>query len=255
MWRPRVFPTILLNGIGAIKTVQFKDPTYIGDPMNAARIYSAKEVDELALLDKMATPESRMISLDIVSRISDECFMPLTVGGGIKSLEDIRQVINAGAEKVSINSYAIENPNFVSEASDAFGSSTIVVSIDAKKTWGGYKVFTHGGTKKTQYTPAQLAVMMEELGAGEILVNSIDRDGTMQGYEIELIRQVADAVTTPVIACGGAGNLEHISDAIYEGHATAATAGSMFVFQGRKRAVLINFPTKPELETVLARQI
>ncbi|MCW5875089.1 MAG: AglZ/HisF2 family acetamidino modification protein [Anaerolineales bacterium] len=254
MLLPRIFPTILLNGIGAVKTVKFDAPTYIGDPINTARIFNANEVDELALLDINATAENRMISLEIVSRISDECFMPLTIGGGVKTIEDIRNAINAGAEKVAINSHAIENPGFVREASNEFGSTTVVVSIDVKKDADGYRVYTRSGKMPTSKDPVAVAVEMQSMGAGELFVNSIDQDGTMAGYDVELIRQITRSVDVPVVACGGAANLEDIRSAIYDGGASAATAGSMFVFQGRKRAVLINFPTRAEIEEALFRE-
>lgn len=252
MLKIRVFPTLLLNGIGAVKTIRFRNPIYIGDPMNAARIFSAKGADELALLDIMATVENRLIKTEIVSHISDECMMPLTAGGGVKTLEDIRKLLNAGAEKVAINSQAIIHPEFVARSADTFGSSTIVISIDAKRVGGGYQVFTHHGTQPAGVDPVSLAVKMEELGAGEILINSIDQDGMREGFDIELVQQVADAVKIPVIACGGAGKLEDIGRVVKEGHVSAVTAGSLFVFQGRRRAVLINFPTREELNEVLA---
>jgi len=256
MLLPRVFPTLLVNGIGAIKTIQFDHPTYIGDPINAARIFNANEVDELALLDKRATAEQRIISLELVSKISDECFMPLTVGGGVKNLEDVRRLINAGAEKVAINSQAMRHPEFVREAAKEFGSTTIVVSIDVRKMKdGSYQVFTNEGLKETGKEPVSVAQEMDAMGAGEIFLNSIDRDGTMQGYDIALTGKVSAAVNVPVIACGGAGTLEHIRAAIYEGGASAATAGSMFVFQGRKRAVLINFPSRAELEELFSKAL
>lgn len=251
MLLPRIFPTLLVDGVGAIKTIRFQNPTYVGDPINASRIFNANEVDELALLDKRATAEGRMISLDMISKISDECFMPLTVGGGVTKIEDIRKAINAGAEKVAMNSYAIHHPEIVRQATEEFGSTTIVISVDAKrKKNGAYEVFTHEGKKTTGKDPVAVAREMQSMGAGELLVNAIDRDGTMQGYDIDLIRKVVDAVDIPVIACGGAGGLEDIRDAIYLGGASAATAGSLFVFQGRKRAVLISFPSRGELENL-----
>lgn len=256
MLLPRIFPTILLNGTGAIKTINFDAPKYIGDPINTARIFNANEVDELALLDINASAEKRTISLDIISQISDECFMPLTVGGGINSISGIRNAINAGAEKIAVNSYAVQNPMFVRQAADEFGSSTIVVSLDARKIGEkGHEVFIMNGKVPTKLSPARLAETMQEMGAGEIIINSIDRDGTMAGYDLELIEAVSRSVDIPIIACGGAGNLDHMRSAIYEGGASAATAGSMFVYQGRKRAVLINFPTRKEIEEALFREV
>ena len=252
MLKARVIPCLLLKNKGLVKTVQFKEPRYIGDPINAVWIFNQKEVDELIFLDIMATKEERKPFIELISKISDECFMPLTVGGGIRRVEDIKELLNAGAEKVSINTYAVENPSFIKEASDVFGSQSIVVSIDAKRyKKGSYEVFTHGGTRPTGIDPVSLAVQMEAMGAGEILLNSIDRDGVMDGYNVKLVRKVSDAINIPLIACGGAGKLEDFANVINAGHASAVAAGSFFVFHGRRRAVLINFPAKEELELLL----
>ena len=251
MLRPRIFPTLLINGIGLIKTIKFENPRYIGDPLNAAKIFTEKGVDELAVLDRMATSQGRVISHEIITRISEECSMPVSAGGGIKNLEQIRLLLKAGAEKIIINTYAIDHPDFVKEAVDYFGSSTIVISIDVKKIHGGgYHVFTHSGQQELNKNPEEIATLMEKNGAGEILINSIDCDGMMEGYDLNLIKRVADSISIPIIACGGAGKLEDLYLAIKEGHASAATAGSMFIFQGKKRAVLINFPSKKDLQTL-----
>ncbi|MDY6836314.1 MAG: AglZ/HisF2 family acetamidino modification protein [Chloroflexota bacterium] len=254
MLKARVIPSLLIKSGKLVKTTQFKDAIYIGDPVNAARIFNQKQVPELILLDINATKDNHPIFIDIVSRVSDECFMPLTSGGGIKTIEDIRQLLNSGAEKVSINTQAVENPSLIAEASSTFGSQSIVVSIDVKKTrQGRYEVYTHDGTKKTGIDPVALAIKMEEMGAGEILLNSIDRDGTRQGYDIELVKKVSDSVGIPLIASGGAGSIEDFSTVIHKGHASAATAGSLFVFHGKRLAVLISFPTKEELESSLSK--
>jgi cyclase len=255
MLKARVIPCLLLKNKGLVKTVQFKEPRYVGDPINAVWIFNQKEVDELIFLDIMATKERNKPPIELISKISDECFMPLTVGGGIRSVEDIKELLNAGAEKVSINTYAVENPSFIKEASNVFGSQSIVVAIDVKRHKKGlYEAFTNGGTRPAGIDPVSLAVEMEAVGAGEILINSIDRDGTWEGYDIELIREVSDAVNIPVIACGGAGKLEDLAAAINGGHASAVAAGSFFVFHGRRRAVLINFPTKEELELLVGQR-
>ncbi|MEM7166365.1 MAG: AglZ/HisF2 family acetamidino modification protein [Planctomycetota bacterium] len=244
----RVFPCLLLQGPGLVKTVKFKKPQYIGDPMNAARIFSAREADEALLLDISAGAEGRGPDEDLVSRISDECFMPLTVGGGIRTVGMARALFNAGAEKIAINSAAITNPELIGAIAAEFGSQSVVVSIDAKRKWGGYEVYTHGGRKRTKRSVVAHAQAMAKAGAGEILINAIDRDGMMQGYDVELTRQVADAVDLPVIACGGAGSLDHMRQVVEQGHASAVTAGSFFVFHGRRRAVLISFPDRADLE-------
>lgn len=249
MLRPRVIPCLLLKDKGLVKTVQFANPKYVGDPINSVYIFNSEEADEIIFLDIMATKNNSHISIDFVSKISDECFMPLTVGGGIRSTEDIRDLLRAGAEKVAINTYAIENPSFIKEASRIFGSQSIVISMDVKLQKNGrYEVYTHGGSRPTGTNPVDLAKLMESQGAGEILLNSIDKDGTWTGYDIALIKSITESVRVPVIACGGAASMKDLAEAIYLGHASAATAGSMFVFHGKKHAVLINFPSKDELE-------
>ncbi len=250
---PRIMPCLLLKNGSLVKTVKFKDPGYIGDPINAIRIYNEKEVDELIFLDITATLENRKPPFKTLSEIASECFMPVAYGGGIRDLEDIREIFNLGIEKVAINSHAVENPSFVRMAADKFGSQSIVVSIDVRKKGAGrYEVYTRGGRKATGLDPVRFAAHMIEMGAGEILLNSIDRDGTQEGYDIELIKQVARVVSIPVIACGGAGKAEDFGAAVKQGGASACAAGSMVVYFGRNRAVLINFPTRQELEQVLA---
>jgi cyclase len=243
-------PVLLLRGDGLVKGIKFINHTYVGDPMNAIHIFNEKEVDELVFLDITATQENKAPRLEYIAKIADECFMPFAVGGGIKNVKQIREILFAGAEKVSINTSAVENPTLISEAANLFGSQSVVVSIDYKKTWPDSKwVFTYSGTKNTKLDPIEWAVRVAELGAGEILLNSMDRDGSMEGYDIETIAQVSSAVNVPVIACGGAGNIEHLGEAVRSG-ASALAAGSMFVFHGRKRAVLISYPTQKELERV-----
>ena len=235
--------------MGLVKTIKFKNPTYLGDPINAVKIFNDKEVDELLFLDITATIEHRRPPIEFITKIAEECFMPLGYGGGIRQTEDIKQILSLGVEKVSINSYAVENPAFINAAADLVGSQSIVVSIDVKKDLlGRYKVFTHRGRKNTGLDPIEFAVEMEKRGAGEIFLNSIDRDGSMQGYDLELIKKVSEAVRVPVVACGGAANINDLSQAVKQGGASAAAAGSLFVFQGRRRAVLISYPTPTELE-------
>lgn len=252
MLQVRVFPTLLLKGNGLWKTVKFKQPRYVGDPLNAVRIFNQKEVDELLLLDIGATPEQSGPRLDLISKISDECFMPLTVGGGIDSVDTVRELLGAGVEKVSINTAAVGHPELVEACANEFGSQSVVVAIDAARKWGGsYRVHTHGGRQRTRIDPVAHALEMEQAGAGEILINSIERDGTQAGFDLELTRAVADAVSVPVIASGGAGSVEHLAEAVEQGGASAVTAGSLFVFHGRRKAVLINFPSAEELASVV----
>ena len=245
----RIIPVLLLKNAGLYKTVKFKDPKYIGDPLNAVKIFNEKEVDELLFIDITATVENRRPPIKFLSEIASECFMPLCYGGGITSLEDVKSIIKAGVEKVSINSYAVKKPDFIKEISGIYGSSTIVVSIDVKKSFlGKYEVYIHSGKVNTKLDPVKFAVQMAEAGAGEILLNSIDRDGTMQGYDIDLIKRVSQEIDIPVIACGGAGKTTDFSDIVNNAGASAGAAGSMFVFHGKHKAVLINYPSQNELK-------
>lgn len=249
MIKPRVIPALLLKGQGLVKTVKFKEPKYLGDPINIVRIFNDKEVDELVLLDITATPEKRGPQFDLLKNIASEAFIPLAYGGGIHSMDDVRKLLSIGIEKLIMNTSAVETPSLVREVADHAGSQAAVVSMDVKKNFlGKYEAFTHCGQKKTGLDPVKHAVEMERMGVGEILINSIDRDGTMQGYDVDIVRKVADAVHVPVVACGGAGNLSHVSEVIKQGHASAAAAGSIFVFQGPLRGVLISYPTPKELK-------
>lgn len=249
---PRLIPTLLLKGQGLVKTVRFKDPKYLGDPINIVRIFNDKEVDEIVLLDITATPERRDPNFDLLKNIASEAFIPLAYGGGIRTMSDVTKLLSIGIEKLILNTASVENPRLVREIADHAGSQAVVVSIDVRKNFlGKYEVFTHCGQKKSGLDPVAHAIEMEKNGAGEIIINSIDRDGMMQGYDLELIKKVADAVNVPVVACGGAGTLKHAADAIKDGHASAAAAGSMFVFQGPLRGVLISYPAPQELNKLL----
>jgi cyclase len=246
-----VIPSLLLKGEGLVKTINFKNPKYVGDPINAVRIFNEKEVHELVFLDITASIEKRSPRFDILSNIASECFMPLGYGGGIKTLEQARQLFSLGVEKIIINSYAIENPSFIRNLADMVGSQSVVVSIDVKKNFfGKYETYTLSGTTKTPWDPISWAQEVERSGAGEIILNSIDKDGTMKGYDIPLIKNVSDSVNIPVVACGGAGTVKDFSTAVHEGGASAIAAGSMFVYYGKYRAVLINFPDDEELKSV-----
>ena len=249
MYRPRVIPVLLLKGLGLVKTVKFDKERYIGDPINAVRIFNDFEVDELAFVDITATNENRVVSLDLVKKIGDEAFMPFAVGGGITTLDDIKQLLSAGAEKVIINTAAVTNPNLIEQAANSFGNQSIIVSVDIKKSlFNKYTIYTNSGSKKFRVDFfIEHIKKIESLGAGEILINSIDNDGMMQGYDIELINQVSNAVSIPVIAAGGAGATRDFGQAFKEGQASAVAAGSMFVYHGPRRAVLINYPDKNEL--------
>lgn len=252
MIRPRVIPALLLQGHGLVKTVKFKDPTYLGDPINIVRIFNDKEVDELVFLDITATNENRPPSFEMLANITSECFMPLGYGGGIRSMADVQKLLGIGVEKIILNTSAVENPALVRSAAEYAGSSSVVISMDVKKSiLGKYETYTRSGKKNTGLDPVKHAVEMEKRGAGELFINSIDRDGTMQGYDVDLIKRVTDAVSIPVVACGGAGRLQDLADAINIGGASAAAAGSLFVFQGPLRGVLISYPSQGDLRRIL----
>ncbi len=248
MFRPRIIPVLLLKNNVLVKSINFKNHKYIGDPINAVKIYNDFSADELVFLDIEASRKKRLISLDFVKRVGEESNMPFAVGGGIRTINDIRSIINAGAEKVVIGTYAAENPDFIFEASSFFGSSTICVCIDVKKSFMGKKgMWVLNATKSTQYTPVEFAKVMEQKGAGEIIIQCVNRDGQMGGYDIEQIKEISENTSIPVIALGGAGKMEHLQDAYSKGYANGLAAGSMFVYQGIKRGVLINYPEKEEL--------
>ncbi|MBC8335232.1 MAG: imidazole glycerol phosphate synthase subunit HisF [Anaerolineales bacterium] len=252
MLRSRVIPVLLLKHRGLVKTVKFKTPKYLGDPINIVKIFNDKEVDELIFLDITATNEKKHPPFELLADITSECFMPLGYGGGIRSMDDVKTLLSMGIEKIILNTYAVENPDFVSEIAAFAGSQAVVISIDAKKNWRGkYEVFTHSGTKGTGLNPVDFALQMQKKGAGEIILNSIDRDGTMQGYDLEFTSRVAESLEVPLVSCGGAKTVQDLGDAIKLGNASAAAAGSMFVFQGPLRAVLISYPSQEELRAVL----
>ena len=245
--RPRIIPTILIDDRDLIKTVQFGKRTYLGDPVNAVKIFNRKRIDELSILDIGATKNSRGPDYELLKDIAGEAFMPLSCGGGIKTIEQIHTLLAIGYEKVVLNTSLVRTPELVTKAAEQFGSQSIVASIDAKKTDGDYRCYITDGTEKTKWNPVDLAKKAERIGAGEIIINSIDNDGMMNGYDIDLVQQVCDTVRVPVIAIGGAGNICDLKTVLQEGHAHAAAAGSMFVYYGRLKAVLITAPSEEEL--------
>ncbi len=249
MLRTRIIPCLLLKDQSLVKTVQFRKFSYIGDPINTVRIFNELEVDELCFLDIRATLESREPNKKILAEIADECFMPLSYGGGIKDLATARNILSIGFEKVILNTAAIENSKLVSEIAEYSGSQSVIASIDVKKTlFGKYSVYSKDGSQNTRKDPVDWARQVEKLGAGEILLTSINREGTWDGFDIELVRQVSDAVSIPVIASGGAGNIEHIGKVVHDGKASAVALGSMVVFQKKDLGVLVNFPDSKILE-------
>lgn len=252
MLKTRVIPTLLLRGAGLVKTTGFRNPVYVGDPINAVRIFNEKEVDELVLLDITASRTGKGPAFATIENIASECFMPVGYGGGISTVEQIRKILNMGVEKVVVNAAALRNPQLVRDAVREFGSQAIVVSVDVKrKLLGRYEVYGDGGTKPTGHDPVAYARQIEERGAGEILLTAIDRDGTMKGYDVELVLKVTSAVSIPVIASGGAGTIADFGIASKRAGAAAVAAGAMFVFHGPHRAVLITYPSNAELSAVL----
>ena len=250
MGRFRIIPVLLYSNDGLVKTTRFKNPKYIGDPINALKIFNDKEVDELIFLDINASKEKRMPNLDLIKELATECFMPFCYGGGISSIEEIQQILYNGAEKVSINTASYTNPDLIKQAANKFGSQSIVVSIDVKKNWlNNQYVYINNGTTNTKLSPIEFAKKMQDYGAGELMLNSIDRDGTYTGYDINLIKEVSESVDIPIIACGGAANISDFKNAINSG-ASAVAAGSMFVFYGELKSVLINFPSPEDLNTL-----
>jgi len=248
MYRPRIIPTLLLKGSGLVKSKGFTDYVYIGDPINAVRIFNEMKADELVFLDITASHEGRSIAVDFVKDIAEEANMPFSVGGGVRSLETIRSLIANGAEKVILNTVARADQAFVKAAVAEFGSSSIAACIDVKSTWmKGRKVYDHVRKKQTALDPVELACALEKLGVGEIIIQSVDRDGAMNGYDIELVSQVSKALTIPVVALGGAGDLSDLSALVKHTTVNGLAAGSLFVFNDRNRAVLINYPRLKDL--------
>ncbi|MBK8761706.1 MAG: imidazole glycerol phosphate synthase subunit HisF [Sulfuritalea sp.] len=255
MLRPRLIPCLLVHNGGLVKTVNFGAPKYVGDPINAVRIYNEKEVDELVVLDIDATVNSAEPDYQMISHLASECRMPLCYGGGVRTVAQIEKIISLGVEKVAVSSAAVENPTLIAEAAARVGRQSVVVVIDVKKTGllRRYEVVTHNGTRKTGFNPVEFAERMAELGAGEIVVNSVDRDGEMKGYDLELVEQIRQAVHLPLTVLGGAGSLGDAKELFNRYGVVGAAAGSLFVFKGKYRAVLINYPNRAEKEGVFSK--
>ncbi len=249
---PRIIPCLLLKSRGLVKSVRFGETTYLGDPVNIVRIFDDKFVDEVILLDILASREERPPHFDFIREIAEECFIPLTYGGGIASREDAGRLFGLGVERICLNSAAVRRPALIRELSESFGSQSIVVAMDVRRDWlGRYRLAPCGVPAVADPGDVvEYARRCEGLGAGELLVSAIDRDGTSHGYDLDLLGRVSTAVGIPVIAAGGAGNLEHMRDAIALGGASAAAAGTLFVLTGRHRAVLIQYPSRAEIRRV-----
>jgi len=254
--RHRIIPVLLLKNNGLYKGRKFKDHKYVGDPINAVKIFNDKEVDELVFLDITASLDNKEPNYNMLHDIASECFMPLAYGGGLTSTEMIREILMVGIEKAIINTQAIRNPEFVKKSVNYFGSSTIVASIDAKKNiFGNYSVYIHSGQEKTNLHPVEWAINLEEMGVGEIIINSIDKDGTLTGYDWALVESVSKSVKIPVIASGGGSGLMDFVKVCKLHKASAAAAGAHFVFQGKHNAVLITYPSQEEIEKAFFKNL
>jgi cyclase len=252
MNKTRVIPVLLLRGKGLVKTVKFKEPKYIGDPINSVRIFNEKEVDELVFLDITATPEGRGPDFDLLGDIAGEAFMPMAYGGGVTTLEQVQRIFALGFEKVVIDSAAYTAPGLIRDAVAIYGSQSIVGCVDVRRSLlGRYELSSHAGKTKQTIGLKEHVQTLERLGIGEIIVNAVDRDGTLAGYDLKLIKEVTAAVSVPVVACGGAAGIDDFVAAVQEGGASAVAAGSFFVFMGPHRAVLINYPARSELTKYL----
>lgn len=251
MFRPRIIPVLLLKNQGLVKSKQFKEHRYIGDPINAVKIFNDLRADELVFLDIDASRENRTISASLIKDIGEEANMPFAVGGGIRTLQNISNIIAGGAEKVILGSVAFEDPGFVRRAADEFGSSTITVCVDVKKKFlGKEQAWIRNGKESTGISPLEFCKRMQNNGAGEIILQSIERDGMRVGYDLELIKRITNELTIPVIALGGAASLHHMKEAYIDSHASGLAAGSLFVYQGVRQGVLINYPEKSEIQTM-----
>ena len=253
MLRSRITPCLLIRNKGLVKTVNFKNEKYVGDPINAVRIFNEKEADELIVLDIDATAENRAPDFKTIAHLAAECRMPLCYGGGVNTMDQALRILALGVEKIAISSFAIRNPEFVTQLAANIGSQSVVVVLDVKKDSksGNYEVFTHNARNNTGKSPLALAKTMEQCGVGEIVINSIDNDGVMKGYDLQLIDEIRSTVSVPLTALGGAGAIKDIAQLITRFGIIGAAAGSLFVFKGIYKAVLINYPAATEKETMI----
>ena len=253
MLRPRIIPCLLIKNNGLVKTTKFKNPKYVGDPINAVRIFNEKEVDELIVLDIDTTKNQTKPNYQLIKKLAYECRMPLCYGGGVQTVDHFTEIISLGVEKVAICTSAIDNDNLVKDAVNAVGSQSVVVCLDLKKTIlsNKYVLYTHGGEKKTDIDPIEFCKKILQQGAGEIVLNFIDRDGTMKGYQQEFARKVKEIINIPLTVLGGAGSYGDISSLFRDIGIVGAAAGSLFVFKGKYRAVLINYPNQYDKEEIL----
>jgi cyclase len=251
MLRPRIIPSLLIHDKGLVKTIKFKDPKYIGDPINAVKIFNEKEVDELAVFDIDASVFGYEPNYNLIEKLAKQSRMPICYGGGVKTTKQAQKIFNLGVEKIALSSSIIQNPALISEISEKVGSQSVIAVLDVKKKlFGGYEIFTHNGKKATGMSPFKFAKKFQELGAGEIVINSIDNDGMMSGFDMNLIAKVREAINIPLTVLGGAGSLEHIQKVILNNGIIGVAAGSLFVYRGIYKAVLISYPSKEEKNSI-----
>lgn len=249
MLRPRIIPSLLVHDNGLVKTVNFKNPKYVGDPINAVKIFNEKAVDELAVFDIDATVLGKEPDYALIKKLANQSRMPLCYGGGVKTVEQAQKIFGLGIEKIALSAAVIENPDLITQIADRVGSQSVIVVMDVKKKLlGGYEIYTHNGKKSTGINPVEFALKAEKLGAGEIIINSIDQDGVMKGYDLNLIDKVSEKLSIPITVLGGAGSLKDIKKVIESHGIIGVAAGSLFVFKGVYKAVLISYPTKKEKE-------
>ncbi|WP_336664131.1 AglZ/HisF2 family acetamidino modification protein [Elizabethkingia meningoseptica] len=254
MLRPRIIPSLLIQDNGLVKTVNFKNPKYVGDPINAVKIFNEKEVDELAIFDIDATVKGLEPNYSLIERIANQSRMPLCYGGGVKTVEQAQKIFGLGIEKIALSSAVLENPSLITQIADRVGAQSVIVVLDVKKKlFGGYEVYTHNAKKATGINPFKFIEEAQHLGAGEIVINSIDQDGVMKGYDIALIDKARERTSLPMTVLGGAGSLEDIKKVIDKHEIIGVAAGSLFVFKGKYKAVLINYPIKEEKENLLKK--
>lgn len=247
MLRPRIIPSLLVHDNGLVKTVNFKNPKYVGDPINAVKIFNEKEVDELAIFDIDATVLGKEPNYSLIERLASQSMMPLCYGGGVKTVEQAQRIFSLGVEKIALSSAVLHNPKLITEISERVGAQSVIVVLDVKKKLlGGYEVYTHNGKKATGINPFKFVEEAQKLGAGEIVINSIDKDGVMKGYDLDLIAKVREKITLPMTVIGGAGSLSDIEKVIDKHGVIGVAAGSLFVFRGPYKAVLISYPTQLE---------
>ena len=254
MLRPRITPCLLVKDHGLVKTRQFKEPKYVGDPINAVRIFNEKEVDEIMVVDIDASVQQREPDYTLIKNLAAECRMPLCYGGGVKSVNQVERIIALGVEKVAISSAALEDPQLINSSAKVVGNQSVVVVLDVMRDpkTGKYEIFTHNATRATKRDPVDTAKQMEQLGAGEIILNSINQDGMMNGYDLELVHSVRKSVGVPMTVLGGAGSLKDIQALFASFGILGAAAGSLFVFKGVYRAVLINYPSRADKDGLIA---